>query len=168
LWEFLEVSPENRDWNEKGRAIVWQTGHAATLPSVYAATKTGQNYRHLKSRECAQWAERLLIDAGLLEPAPLGSVKKLPTSVGADDSRRLVYSGFLLLLGIRWLAFPGDHVAFGRRFAAPWCGVSEKQFALAWGWLKKNRYVEQVGWTKVRGFLWLPAGDEHPTKTSSA
>jgi hypothetical protein len=155
LWEFLEVAPEHRGWNSKGRAIAWRDGYAVTLPSVYAALKTG-HFRHLKGATLATWAERLIIDAGLHD-APSVTAGELPES--ADDVTRLVYGGFLLLVGIKWLAFPDSALAFGRRFAAPWCGVSERQFHMAWRWLELEGFVERAGWVKVGRWdanLWLP------------
>jgi hypothetical protein len=161
LFEFLKIEPQHQDWNKHGRAIAWMNGQPNPLPAVYAARKGSTRVGKMSRQEHAAWGRRLLHDAGLLKPWPVGA-RRLPDTIPENAPERLVYEGFLLLLGLTWQVFPERPVLFSRDFAVPWCGVSERHFRMAWGWLQEAEYVGLAGWVKVGPWyanLWLPRAE---------
>jgi hypothetical protein len=52
-----------------------------------------------------------------------------------------VYDGFRLLLGLKWTHTAGEPTAFSRRFAAAWCGVTERQMTMSMQYLLGQRYL---------------------------
>jgi hypothetical protein len=161
LFEFLEIEPQHRDWNKNGRAVAWTNGQANPLPAVYAARKGSGRSRKMSRQEHAAWGRRLLHDTGFLKPWPVGA-RRLPDTIADDAPERLVYEGFLLLVGLTWQVFPEGPVLFSRDFAVPWCGVSERHFRMAWAWLQEAEYVGPAGWVKVGPWyanLWLPRAE---------
>jgi hypothetical protein len=75
-----------------------------------------------------------------------------------------VRHGFSLLVGLRWLAYPGQAVAFTRTFAPAWCEgtFTPMQAYHAIAALRQTGVIRDDGgefragkWT---GKLWLPGG----------
>jgi hypothetical protein len=147
LFEFLKVESQHQDWNRNGRAVAWIDGQPNPV-----------------------WGRRLLHDAGFLKPWPVGA-RRLPDTIADDAPERLVYEGFLLLVGLTWQVFPEKPVLFTRDFAVPWCGVSERQFRMAWAWLQEAEYVGLAGWVRVGRWdasLWLPRAGSTASSAAGA
>jgi hypothetical protein len=122
-----------------------------TLPDVRASLAYGQAVR-LRGPSVATWQLRLLVEAGILEPYPVAA-RPLPAEV--RPAIRLVYEGFLFLLACKWRHTPQVPTPFSWRFAAAWCGVSERQVGEAMHWLRAQGWLRQVG--QYRGLaLFLP------------
>jgi hypothetical protein len=66
-----------------------------------------------------------------------------------------VYSGFLTLLGCKWLHTPGEASPFTWKFAAAWCGLNERTVAKAMRWLLGAGYIQCTGKYR-RMSLFLP------------
>lgn len=96
--------------------------------------------------EAAVWSLRLLVEAGLLRPV---AVPHKPLSNTAPARAVKVYEGFLLLLGCKWLHTSGDASPFSWRFAAAWCGLTERNAADAMRWLLKHGYLTRTGKHKL-------------------
>lgn len=124
------------DFHAQGTRLEW-----LTLAEVYAAQKTGE-IRKLNAPEHATWFIRLLVDAGLIDPAPLPMV---PLPPGASSSMRKVYEGIKLLFGCKWLYAPEEPSALSWRFTAGWCGVAPGTAASALKMLVARNIVAPVG-----------------------
>ena len=72
--------------------------------------------------EKALWATRLAFEQRLCE-LPAVSVAALPGDV--DETVRVVWDGFVLLVHCRWARVYGAPVVFDRNFAASWCSIPE-------------------------------------------
>jgi hypothetical protein len=144
-------------WDPKTGAVQYRDWHARsgaewyTLPDVRASLAYGQAVR-LRGPSVATWQLRLLVEAGILEPYPVAA-RPLPAEV--RPAIRLVYEGFLFLLACKWRHTPQVPTPFSWRFAAAWCGVSERQVGEAMHWLRAQGWLRQVG--QYRGLaLFLP------------
>lgn len=126
-----------------------------TLPEVRAAQAYGQ-LTEIGKPEYAVWSIRLLVEAGVIDPAPVDSLI-LPSNV--RPSVRKVWDGFRLLLGCKWLHSHGDPTPFTRRFASNWCGLAERHTVEAVKQLLRMGMMEQVGSMHAGGrslMLFLP------------
>jgi len=130
-----------------------------TLAEVYAS----QHYNEVKSLngpEQAVWGLRLLVDAGIIEPA---KVELEPLPDGIKPAVKKVYEGFKLLLGCKWLHSPNEPTAFTWKFASAWCNLSMQHLGKAMKELLSMGYIKEAGKMKSgRGRamkLWLP-GDK--------
>jgi hypothetical protein len=144
-------------WDPKTRALQYRDWHARsgvewyTLPDVRASLAYGQAVR-LRGPSVATWQLRLLVEAGFLAPYPVPT-RPLPSAV--RPAIRLVYEGFLLLLGCKWWHTPQAPTMFSWRFAAAWCGLGERYVGEAMSWLLAYEYIRQVGRHKHMA-LFLP------------
>jgi len=144
-WDPKTGALQYRDWHARS-GVEWYT-----LPDVRASLAYGQAVR-LRGPSVATWQLRLLIEAGLLTPYPV-SARPLPAAV--RPAIRMVYEGFLLLLGCKWWHTPEAPAPFAWRFAAAWCGVAERHVGEAMHWLLVQGWLRQVG--RYRGLaLFLP------------
>jgi hypothetical protein len=68
--------------------------------------------------QAAIWYLRAWYECQLITPVevPLHEPER------ESPDMRAAREGFALLVGLRWLVYPGQSVAFSRRFAAAWCG----------------------------------------------
>jgi Bifunctional DNA primase/polymerase, N-terminal len=107
-WDPKTGALQYRDWHTRS-GVEWYT-----LPDVRASMAYGQAVR-LRGPSVATWQLRLLIEAGLLAPYPV-SARPLPAAV--RPAIRMVYEGFLLLLGCKWWHTPQVSTPFSWRFAA--------------------------------------------------
>jgi hypothetical protein len=124
-----------------------------TLAEVFAAQVTGKT-RPLSGPELATWKLRLLVTAGLVE-STMVEAPPLPPEAPLHVTR--VYAGFLRLLSCRWLYTPGAPAPFTWKFAAAWCGVTERQAGEAIQELLRLGIIRIVG-THKRVALFLPGG----------
>ena len=106
----------------------------------------------LRGPSVATWQLRLLIEAGLLAPYPV-SARPLPS--GVRPAIRLVYDGFLLLLGCQWWHTPQAPTPFAWRFATAWCGLGERHVGEAMHWFLAHGWLRQVGRSRQMA-LFLP------------
>jgi hypothetical protein len=128
--------------------VVYHDWHAASgeewygLADVYAAQHTGK-VEKLEPAQLLVWTARLLIQTGFLKPAP---VDMPPLPAGAGPAVRKVYDGFKLLLACKWLIHgKGAPTAFSWRFAAAWCGLSERHAGGAMRGLLQGGCVQATG-----------------------
>src|SRR3989344_658285 len=136
-----------RDWHGKD-------GNQWYPLAVVAASLAYGKIKRLRGPELATWQIRLLVELGILKPAPV-EMKPLPAD--ATDIERKVYDGFRLLLGCKWRYSPNEPTPFARNFAAAWCGVSVAQVRSAIKALQMQyRVIHFVEWYQ-RLRLWLPA-----------
>ncbi|HEY8415855.1 MAG TPA: bifunctional DNA primase/polymerase [Thermaerobacter sp.] len=112
-----------------------------TLAECYAALLTGR-VRKLSKPEHTAWILRLAVDAGVLEPA---KVEAPEPPADLRPAARKVYEGFLRLLSIKWLHTPNAATVFSWRFAAGWCGVSERHAGEAMRELLRRGLIRKVG-----------------------
>jgi Bifunctional DNA primase/polymerase, N-terminal len=144
-WDPKTGTLQYRDWHTRS-GVAWYT-----LPDVRASLAYGRAVR-LRGPSVATWQLRLLVEAGILAPYPV-SARPLPAAV--QPAIRLVYEGFLLLLGCKWWHTPEAPAPFSRRFAAAWCGLGERHVGEAMHWLLAQGWLRQVG--RYRGLaLFLP------------
>jgi len=111
----------------------------------------------LNKPELATWSLRLLCEAGVLPPV---SVHTTPLPSDAPEHVRSVYEGYGFLLGVKWLHTPNVATPFSWRFAAAWCGVSERKVGEALQWLLARGYLRQTG-KNGRVALFLPGTPQH-------
>jgi hypothetical protein len=109
--------------------------------------------------QAATWYLRAWYEAGLIEPLDI----ELPAAPpGSCEVVATVRDGFRLLVGLRWLRYPGQPVAYGRNFIPAWCGADLHPMAAyralaeleAAGVVKWARHYPVPG--KRPGSLWLP------------
>jgi hypothetical protein len=112
-----------------------------SLPEVRASLAYGQACL-LKDAETWTWQMRLLVEAGVVWPAP---VKARPLPPGVRPAVHRVYDGFQRLLDCKWLLKPGEPTTFAWRFASAWCGVGERHIGEAMIWLLQHGYLRKVG-----------------------
>lgn len=136
LWRAANGVPYYHDFHLQGGPSEF-----LLLPVVRAALAYGE-LRRLSRSELAVWQLRLLVDAGILQPAPVPH-RPLPPDV--RDSVQRTYEGFLHLVGCRWLHTAGDPAPFTWRFAAAWTGLSQPTIGQAMRVLLKGGYLRQVG-----------------------
>lgn len=95
-------------------------GEVFSLASVYAS-QIGSKVRHVGDRELGLWTARILIDSGVLAPAP---VELLPLPEGVSQRAQVVYDAFRGLAEARWLINSwGSSFPFSRSFVADWTGT---------------------------------------------
>lgn len=137
-----------------------------SLPEVYASQKYGY-VKRLSGPEMATWAIRLLVDAGIARPAAV-CLPALPSSYRGVI--RKIYDGFKLLLGCKWLHTAGAPTAFTWRFAAAWCGVSERHGAQAIKKLLAEGYLQGAGSVGcgTRGMMLFQPGTEAMVRARAA
>lgn len=114
---------------------------ALMLAEVYASIAYGE-VKELKKPELITWHISLAIKAGLLKPANVEAAI-LPSSI-RPLARRL-YKGFIDLLRCKWLYDAGQPTTFTWRFAAAWCGVSQRNIGDAMKELLRRGYIIKVG-----------------------
>lgn len=126
-------------------------GGSGFLPlAVVHALQAGRQGR-IGRVELALWQQSLLERAGLIEPVAL-EVPDVPLHL------REVWRGFVRLLAIRWMTTPGSPTPFARKFAAPWCGLTEHEIRVGFAELRELGFVRSAG-RDPRGLsLWLPEG----------
>lgn len=154
------------DWHERGGG-----GDAFyTLAEVYQALTTGE-VRKLNGPEQATWHLRLLIAAGVMAPADVPH-RELPEGENASVCK--VWAGFELLLRCKWAAYQyGAPTVFSWRFAARWCGVSERIAGEAIKRLLQLGYLRIVAKERCAGremCVFLPATMAHqrPARPTTA
>lgn len=108
--------------------------------------------------EAAVWYLRAWHDAEQIAPLDVG----LPVAQIDNKIAASVRDGFARLVGLRWLSYPGQPLAFTRTFAPAWCegSFTEGQAAHAIRALADVGVIRDSGerfaaggWT---GTLWLP------------
>ncbi len=114
--------------------------------SIKKLCRTDEQGRMRVTPEAAVWSIRLLVEAGLLKPA---AVPHRPLANTAPARAAKLYEGFLLLLGCKWLHTHGDASPFSWRFAAAWCGLTERNAGDAMHWLLKHGYLTRTGKHKL-------------------
>ena len=124
------------DWHCKGDKEFYY------LAEVYASQRGGRTVC-LSRSELPTWQLRLLVDTGFAEPVAV-DIRCLPE--GTSRIVRTVYDGFVLLLGCRWLHTPGLPTPYTWRFAARWCGVSERHAGEAISELEKLGIIRVAGY----------------------
>jgi hypothetical protein len=110
----------------------------------------------LSLSEFVTWKLRSAVEAGEFAPAKVDTVA-LPED--ADDVVQAVWGGFVYLLAVRWLKDAGEPTPFSRKFAAAWCGVTERQARHAIYELRRLGYLVKVGEegpANRRMYLYLP------------
>jgi hypothetical protein len=122
------------DNHVKDRRLVY------TLSEVRASLAYGKPTR-LNPPEAATWGIRGLVEAGVMQPVRIDA----PKLGDAPMTVRRVYEGFLLLLACKWHVDDGAPTTFNRKFAAAWCGVTEKQARSATTVLIDHRFIEMSG-----------------------
>jgi hypothetical protein len=162
---FLCVLPAHQEahpsaslhWDPKTGAVMYRDWHVRsgvawyTLPDVRASLACGQAVR-LRGPSVATWQLRLLIEARILEPYP---VPARPLPPDTRPAIRKVYAGFVFLLACKWWHTPAAPTPFSWRFAAAWCGLSERHVGDAMHWLLAQGSLRQVGKHR-RTALFLP------------
>jgi len=114
-----------------------------SLTSVYFAKRTGQLLTtRLNGPSYVTWSLRLLVEAGVL-PACVIKAPKLKGEVSFYEG--VVYEGFQRLLSVKWLRTDKAPSPYARRFGAPWCGINEEQFSIAFTALLRKGYIRGVG-----------------------
>jgi hypothetical protein len=103
-------------WGRQGQPEEW-----LTLSEAYAAKVTGM-IEKMDAPSKTAWLLRLLIEAGLANPAPV-SMRPLP--LGTAGSLRTAYNAVRSLFSAKWLYGPGDPTALTKRFLARWSGLHE-------------------------------------------
>jgi hypothetical protein len=144
-WDPHTGALQYRDWH-RCSGVEWYA-----LPDVRASLACGQALR-LRGQSVATWQLRLLVEAAILEPYPVPASSLSP---GVPTAIRLVYAGFLLLLGCKWRHTPEMPTPFAWRFAAAWCGVEVRQVGEVMHWLLAHGFLRQVG-THQGTALFLP------------
>ena len=138
------------DWHCKGQKEFYY------LAEVYASQCCG-TIVCLGRSELPTWQLRLLVDTGFAEPAPV-HIRCLPE--GASRVVQTVYHGFVRLLGCKWLHTPGLPTPYTWRFAARWCGVSERHAGASIQELLRLDIIRIVGHHRGTGrpmALFLPS-----------
>jgi hypothetical protein len=124
------------------------------LAEMFAARKTGE-LRRLTKVENAVWGNRLFVEMGLIDSAPIGvddgklwvrtRIRGGKWSISEKTWNRFrVLTGFYCLAGVHWLTFYGRPVAFTRHYAAQWCGVGVRTAYEALRWLERQKFLEPV------------------------
>jgi hypothetical protein len=116
------------------------TGRWRSLGEVRAAEAYGRD--ELRSNiELATWTRMVAYEAGSFAPL---SVEISPLPHDASDHVQRAYSGFELLIGLRWR--DGEHrpVAFAVRFCAAWCGLTHRDAHLAIQELRRIGTISEV------------------------
>jgi hypothetical protein len=105
----------------------------------------------------ALWAHRIAFETGAIELPEVDAVA-LPAG---SPTVATVYHDFILLVRCRWADEPGAPVAFGRAWAASWCGVTEDEARAAIDELRRLGLIREVG-KKGRSREWLPKTRTRP------
>jgi hypothetical protein len=134
-WDPKTGALQYRDWHVRS-GIEWYT-----LPDVRASLAYGRAVR-LCGPSVATWQLRLLVEAHILAPYP---VSACPLPAAVRPAIRMVYEGFLLLLGCKWWHTPQAPTPFSWRFAAAWCGLGERHVGEGMRWLLAHGFIRQVG-----------------------
>jgi hypothetical protein len=135
-----------------------------TLPDLYRVSLLGRVLRSdeaLKGPVLMPWWERLLVEAGYLEPVPIRA-RSLPP--GVPESVCRVYSRFLYLCSCKWLYEPGEPTTFSVRFGMEWCEIgSHHTFREAMRILVEQGYIVELppAYSKVRQRLPIYLPGEH-------
>ena len=152
-----ERHPSASLYRRRDGLVVYRDWHAPDgeqwyyLAEVYASQAYGRALK-LNAPELAVWQMRMLIDTGFLTPARV-DMPALPRDT--KKSVRRVYEGFRLLLGCKWLHTHGEPTAFTWRFAAAWCGVSERMAGVGIAELLGLRVIRIVGKEQCASGAWL-------------
>lgn len=158
---FLDVLREERHpsaalYPDRDGVIMYHDFHAVgsplewlTLAEVFAGQMTGKVQKLSNaSPSHAAWFIRLLVEARLIDPAPV-PMRPLPT--GASSSLRRVYAGVRLLFGCKWRYTPNAPTPLSWRFVADWCGVSQETVGAAIRTLIAEQIIHQVGSYRTHG-----------------
>jgi Bifunctional DNA primase/polymerase, N-terminal len=94
-----------------------------TLADVFASQTAGTAIASRGPR-LAIWKLRLLNTLGYIESADVDLMTSAPP---LSPTARRVLTGFNLLLRVRWASAYGEPAPFTWRFAAHWCGMSQKE-----------------------------------------
>lgn len=139
-----EKHPSAALWRQPDGAYGWHDFHQRdgrewfSLAEVYASVKAGKTMK-LGPGETAAWMLRAVMDVGLLK-APAVMAPKVPAD--APEVVRDVYAGFLKLLAVRAIYNAAQTSApYSWRFAALWCGRSERHTGEAIKWLLQRGYL---------------------------
>jgi hypothetical protein len=125
-----------RDWHSRNGREWW------ALAEVRFAQVTGHLTRLEDAPTLARWWRRLFAEAGVIDLAAV-AVPSLPPGAPAHVER--VRGGFELLVQVRESRDAGEPMPFARRFAADWCGVSERQAREGIAELKRLGIIKKVG-----------------------
>ncbi len=135
------------DWHQDGK--VYSLAEVRASLAYKEATK-------LSPSNLAVWHLRMLVESGFAVPAAV-NMPSLPTD--ASNALRKIYDGFRLLLECRWLYTYGAPTPFTWRFAAAWCGVSERHAGEAIKKLLGLGIIRKIESFKIHGksiTLFLP------------
>jgi hypothetical protein len=119
--------------------------------------------RHAKG-ECGPllllWRVRLLVEAGVLEPAPVPGLPHCPDDI--TWAQQKVYDGFRLLMACkgRVKEWAGEPSVFAKEFVAAWCGVSAPTAHYAREELARRGVLHICGKHQGRTCLYRPG--PHP------
>jgi hypothetical protein len=172
LAEFFEVRDGDFFIGKKGTLLAFGPKNKThpngvyTLGDYYYGKQT-REWKSLRKALRAVWAKRLLVELEYLTPAPIPGLDPdylydSRLSSGPPKART-VLEGFVLLVGVHWLSYPGQEVLFTRPFASEWCGVTMQQAYDSLRWLEARGFMRSNG---MRGLqkLWLPAPEEQPVE----
>jgi hypothetical protein len=118
------------------------------LPQVRASLAYGRVTQIKDENGKAQSIEHLAWRLRLLYEARSVQLLEVPHRSLDGEVRpavRAVYTGLVLLRGLKWHLWPGNGTTFSWRFAATWCGVDKKTAEKAMRWLMEQGYVRSVG-----------------------
>lgn len=121
--------PSSSIWRGDNGIYVYRCWHQdpgyLSLAEVRASQAYGRVVSFTRSKpEHATWKLRLLIEAGVISPAP-AEVAPLPRDASSDLIR--LYDGFQRLLQAKWRYRHGEPTPFAWRFASAWCGLTARQ-----------------------------------------
>lgn len=144
-----------RGFDEIFRVRCWAgcAGDAPLTLAEVAASRAAGDAVRLRGPSQARWYRRLEADAALVavEKPPMPG---LPSN--APEPVRRVAEGFAFLVGVRRSLDAEDRgTPFGRKFAAAWCGVTEKQARDATIALKDLDVIRPIGKDGPM-ILWTP------------
>ena len=128
------------------------------LAEVRAALGYGRLRRMSRIEELV-WYRRVFYDAGVIQVRPIDLPALRPW---ASRDAVIVRDGFASLAALRYLDTGPQPVAFTKRFAAAWCGLSENRAYVAICLLRRRGVIRKVGEAADerghRPFLYMAGG----------